>query len=83
MHDRISEGELRRRARQRAASIQQRAMSIDQFCQRYAVGRTTVYGEIKQGRLRGLKVGKRTIITENDAEDWLRRLPMVKTGSAS
>jgi excisionase family DNA binding protein len=59
------------------------AMSIDQFCQRYAVGRTTVYAEIKQGRLRGLKVGRRTIITENDAEDWLHRLPAIETGSAS
>ena len=29
-----------------------RAMSIDEFCRRYGIGRTTVYAEIKEGRLR-------------------------------
>jgi hypothetical protein len=33
------------------------------------------YGEIKQKRLRARKAGKRTIIAEDDAEDWLRNLP--------
>jgi excisionase family DNA binding protein len=83
MDTKISEAERQRRARQRAASIQQRAMTIGEFCQRYAVGRTTIYGEIKRGRLRALKVGKRTLITEDDAEDWLRRLPALETGSVS
>jgi excisionase family DNA binding protein len=53
----------------------QRAMSIDQFRTRYGVGRTTTYEEIKSGRLRARKCGKRTIITEDDAEAWLQRLP--------
>ena len=83
MDTKISEAEQQRRARQRAASIQQRAMSIDEFCQRYGIGRTTAYEEIKQRRLRGLKVGKRTLITEDDAEDWLRRLPVLETGPVS
>ena len=83
MDTRISEAERQRRARQREASIQQRAMSIDEFCQRYGVGRTSAYEEIKQGRLRGLKVGRRTIITEDDAEAWLRRLPVLETGAVS
>jgi excisionase family DNA binding protein len=83
MDTRISEAERQRRARQRAARIQQRAMSIDEFCQRYGVGRTSAYEEIKQGRLRGLKVGRRTIITEDDAEAWLRRLPVLETGAVS
>ena len=79
MDTQISEAE--RRARQRGATIQQRAMSVGEFCQRYSIGRTTVYEEIKLGRLRGLKVGKRTLISEDDAEDWLRRLPAIETGS--
>jgi len=72
-----------RRARQRAASIQQRAMSVDEFCQRYGIGRTRAYEEIKQRALRGLKVGRRTIITEDDAEAWLKRLPVLETGATS
>jgi excisionase family DNA binding protein len=79
----ISEAERQGRARQRATSIQQRAMSIGDFCQRYGIGRTSVYEEIKQGRLRGLKVGRRTIITEDDAEAWLQRLPVLETGPVS
>jgi excisionase family DNA binding protein len=59
----------------RLSRDRQRAMSIDQFRTRYGVGRTTVYEEIKLGRLRARKCGKRTIITEDDAEEWLRHLP--------
>ena len=55
----------------------QRAMSIARFCERYNIGRTKAYEEIKQKRLRAHKCGKRTIIAEDDAENWLRSLPMV------
>jgi hypothetical protein len=66
----ISERELRRRVRQRA-------MSIAEFCERYGPGRTKAYEEINSGRLRARKAGKRTIITEDDAEEWLRHLPVI------
>jgi excisionase family DNA binding protein len=66
----ISTANKRRRDRQRA-------MSIAEFCDLYGPGRTTAYQEIKLGRLRAHKCGKRTIITEDDAEDWLQRLPTV------
>lgn len=62
--------------RQRRAS--QRAMTITEFCERYGPGRTKAYEELKLGRLRARKIGKRTIITEDDAEDWLRRLPAME-----
>jgi excisionase family DNA binding protein len=52
-----------------------RAYSISDFCQRYGVGRTTAYEEIKAGRLRAVKVGHRTLITVDDAEAWLKSLP--------
>jgi hypothetical protein len=58
-----------------------RAMSLNEFCQRYNVGRTLAYEEINARRLRARKVGKRTIITDDDAEDWLRNLPVIN-GSA-
>jgi excisionase family DNA binding protein len=55
-----------------------RAMSIDVFCDRYGLGRTLAYEEIKAGRLRARKVGRRTLIAEDDAEDWLKSLPPVR-----
>jgi excisionase family DNA binding protein len=56
-----------------------RAMSIADFCTRYGVGRTTTYEEIKTGRLSARKCGSRTVITDDAAEEWLRRLPAVET----
>jgi hypothetical protein len=70
MDARISEAKRQRRARQRAFSIQE-------FSQVYCLGRTKIYEELKSGRLRGRKIGKRTIITEDDAEEWLRHLPVM------
>jgi excisionase family DNA binding protein len=78
MGTKISEAERHRRAQR---SMKQRAMSVADFCGRYGIGRTTVYEEIKQKRLRARKVGKRTIIIEDDAEAWLRRLPVIEPGS--
>jgi excisionase family DNA binding protein len=66
----ISEAERQRRARQRA-------FSIVEFSRVYGLGRTKVYEELKSGRLRGRKIGQRTLIAEDDAEDWLRRLPVI------
>jgi hypothetical protein len=71
----FSQAEKERRDRQRA-------MSIAEFCGRYGPGRTTAYQEIKLGRLRAHKCGKRTIITADDAEDWLRRLPVMPSDRA-
>jgi excisionase family DNA binding protein len=38
------------------------AYSIDEFCDRYRIGRTTVYEEIKAGRLKAVKVRRRTLV---------------------
>ena len=50
-------------------------MSMAEFCERYGIGRTKAYEELNCGRLRGRKVGRRTLIAEDDAEEWLSRLP--------
>jgi excisionase family DNA binding protein len=57
----------------------QRTMSIDEFCSRYGPSRTKVYQELKSGRLRARKIGTRTIIVEDDAEAWLRHLPVIES----
>ena len=70
MDRKISEAERQRRARQQA-------MSIEEFCNRYGIGRTTAYAEIKEGRLRARKCGRRTIITDGDGDEWLQHLPVI------
>ena len=51
-----------------------RAYSINEFCNIYELGRTKAYEEIKAGRLTAVKVGSRTIIRADDAENWLAGL---------
>jgi hypothetical protein len=70
-----SEGDRERRS-------QQRAMSLAEFCRDYGTGRTTAYREIKMGRLRVRKCGKRTLVLQDDAEAWLRSLPTVAAAGA-
>ena len=51
------------------------ALSIDGFCRLYGLGRTFAYEQIKQGKLRAVKCGNRTLILRGDAEAWARSLP--------
>ena len=52
-------------------------MSIRDFGRSYGIGHTKIYEEINAGRLRALKVGKRTLISADAAEDWLNALPVI------
>lgn len=52
-----------------------RALSVSEFCKRYAIGRSTAYGEHKRGRLAFKKVGARSIILASEAERWAASLP--------
>jgi hypothetical protein len=70
--------QISERERQRGA--RQRAMSLQVFCKAYSIGRTKAYEEINAGRLKARKAGMRTIITEDDAEEWLRLLPAFQEG---
>jgi excisionase family DNA binding protein len=61
--------------------VDKRAFSIDQFCSRYGIGRTTAYEEIKLKRLQVVKAGKRTLVPADAAESWLKNLPAAKAAS--
>lgn len=50
------------------------AYDIRSFCAAYSVSRSFAYLEIKAGRLRPLKAGRRTLIPRQAAEDWLNAL---------
>ena len=56
----------------------QKSYSLDEFARQNDIGLTTVRGEIKAGRLAARKIGRRTIITAEDAKVWQERLPKVQ-----
>ena len=56
------------------------ALSVEEAAKAAGVGRTTVFEEIRKGHLTARKVGRRTIITTDDLDAWLKSLP-VKTGN--
>ena len=47
------------------------AYSIEEIIQLSRIGKTTIYAEIKDGRLKTTKVRRRTIILAEDARAWL------------
>jgi hypothetical protein len=55
------------------------AQSVDDFARDHDISRSQAYEEIKAGRLKARKVGARTIITDEDAADWRRALPVLIT----
>ncbi len=59
------------------------ALTIQDFCQFYGVGRTFAFQEIKEGRLRTKKAGQRTLILRADADSWVNSLPDGKSGEAA
>jgi len=55
------------------------AFAVREFCARYGICRDTFYSEVKRGRLRALKLGKKTIVLRADAEVWAASLPELRT----
>lgn len=56
------------------------AFSVRDFCHWAGIGRTTLYEEIKTGRLAAKKFGRRTIILRTEAQRWLNDLPGLSRG---
>jgi hypothetical protein len=52
------------------------ALDIPEIMERAKVRRSFVFQEIREGRLRSRKAGRRTIVLASDFRDWLRNLPV-------
>ena len=52
-----------------------RGLTVEEFGRFYGVGRTAAFAEIAAGRLKALKLGRRTIIAREEADRWLANLP--------
>ena len=48
--------------------------SLAEVCERTRLGRTTIYSEINSGRLKIVKVGRRTLVTQAALTAWLEQL---------
>jgi excisionase family DNA binding protein len=57
-----------------------KAVSVNEAASLAGVGRTTLFSEIRNGRLIARKVGRRTIITTEALDSWLLSLPTRETG---
>jgi hypothetical protein len=58
------------------------AVSLEKFCKDNSVSRATAYREITARRLEARKVGRKTIVTNQAARQWLESLPKVGGQSA-
>jgi excisionase family DNA binding protein len=54
------------------------AISLKAFCERFSISDNTAYREIAAGRLLAVKVGRRTLISEQAAGDWWESLQSMK-----
>ncbi len=54
-----------------AAEIEIQAYDIKSFCKAFNVSRSFAYEEIKAGRLKPVKCGRRTLIPRDHALAWL------------
>ncbi|MGH7046804.1 MAG: helix-turn-helix domain-containing protein [Stellaceae bacterium] len=57
------------------------AYDVATVCRRASIGRTKLYEEIAAGRLRALKLGRRTLILRRDYDRWLAGLPALHAGA--
>ncbi len=55
-------------------ALPKRAYSIPEVCRTASIGRTRLYSEISEGRLRAVKVGRRTLVRAADLDAWLDSL---------
>jgi predicted DNA-binding transcriptional regulator AlpA len=53
-------------------------LRIKEFLTAYSVGRTSLYREVKAGRLKLRKFGTASRISRADAEAWAAGLPVAK-----
>jgi excisionase family DNA binding protein len=51
------------------------ALTVPEFCRWVRIGRTTLYAEVKAGRIKLRKIGAKSVILRSDGDAWLRSLP--------
>jgi excisionase family DNA binding protein len=60
---------------QNTTELGRRAHSIEQACVLTGLGRDSIYSAIRSGKLLARKLGRRTLITDDDLRQFLAGLP--------
>ena len=47
-----------------------RALSVNEFCYQFSIGRSLAYSEISSGRLHSISIGRKRLIPSDAAEAW-------------
>lgn len=50
-------------------------LSVKEFCAAVSIGRTLFYDEVRIGRIKTKKAGKRTLVPTTELDAWPERLP--------
>jgi excisionase family DNA binding protein len=58
------------------------ALTLKDFCEEYRMCRETAYKQIREGKLRAVKAGRKTLILRADAETWAASLPDLRTAGS-
>jgi len=53
------------------------AIGVSEACTVVGCSRAKLYREVRAGRLRARKLGRRTLLLSEDLERWLRALPVL------
>jgi excisionase family DNA binding protein len=59
------------------------AFAVNEFCARYGICRETFYSEVRRGRLRALKLGKKTLVLRADADAWVATMPALELSASA
>ncbi len=46
---------------------------VGEFCRAHGIGRTLFYDEVKRGEIKIIKIGKRTLVPDTEAQAWQER----------
>ncbi len=49
------------------------AVSVNEFCNAWSIGRTHFYALVKAGEIRVIRLGRRTLVPCCQGEEWLQK----------
>jgi excisionase family DNA binding protein len=56
---------------------ERQVLDISEFCHAYHISRPSFYREVKAGRLRAVRMGKKVLIPLDAAKEWFETLPVL------